>query len=75
MCDTAKKDYKLTPYDITVNTITQDNMFKGTIAICIIYAIFAAILMIAAFVSSNIYDLLFNLSNNNISFNIYLFFY
>jgi hypothetical protein len=60
MCDTAKKDYKLTPYDITVNTITQDNMFKGTIAICIIYAIFAAILMIAAFVSSNIYDLLFN---------------
>lgn len=60
MCDTAKKDYKLTPYDITVNTITQDKMFKGTITICIIYAVFAAILMIAAFISSNIHDLLFN---------------
>lgn len=60
MCDTAKKDYKLTPYDITVNTITQDKMFKGTIAICIIYAIFAVILMISAYLSSNIHDLLFN---------------
>lgn len=51
---------KLTDYEITMNIIKQENMFKGTIAICIIYAIFGFILLICAYSSENIRDLLFN---------------
>ena len=34
---------KLSDYDITVYNIKRNNMFKGTILMCIIYAIFAFI--------------------------------
>ena len=39
MCD-KKSDPVLTDYDITINSIHQENMFKGTISVCIVYAIF-----------------------------------
>ena len=50
----------LTDYDITINSIHQENMFKGTIAVCIVYAIFAFALIIAAYFFDNIRDLLFD---------------
>ena len=59
MCD-KKSDPVLTDYDITINSIHQENMFKGTITICIVYAIFAFILVCAAYFSDNIRELLFD---------------
>lgn len=55
-----KSDPVLTDYDITINSIHQENMFKGTIAICILYSGFAFILITAAYFSDNIRDLLFD---------------
>lgn len=59
MCD-KKSDPVLTDYDITINSIHQENMFKGTITVCIVYAIFAFILVCAAYFSDNIRELLFD---------------
>jgi hypothetical protein len=50
---------KISDYDITVYNIKRNNMFKGTVLMCIIYAIFAFILIISAYVSENIKTLLF----------------
>lgn len=50
----------LTDYDITINSIHRENMFKGTITVCIVYAIFAFILIAIAYFSDNIRDLLFD---------------
>lgn len=55
-----KSDPVLTEYDITINSIHQENMFKGTITVCIIYAVFAFILICAAYFSDNIRELLFD---------------
>lgn len=55
-----KSDPVLTEYDITINGIHQENMFKGTIAVCILYAVFAFILICAAYFSDNIRELLFD---------------
>jgi len=56
----AKDDKpKLSDYDITVYNIKRNNMFKGTILMCIIYAIFAFILIIAAYVSESLRTVLF----------------
>jgi len=55
-----KSDPVLTEYDITINGIHQENMFKGTIAVCILYAGFAFILICAAYFSDNIRELLFD---------------
>ena len=59
MCDKAN-DPILTDYDITINSIRQENMFKGTITVCIVYAVFAFILIIAAYFFDKIRDLLFD---------------
>jgi hypothetical protein len=59
MCDKAS-DPELTDYDITINSIHQENMFKGTITVCIVYAVFAFILIVAAYFSDNIRELLFD---------------
>ena len=59
MCD-KKSDPVLTDYDITINSIHQENMFKGTISVCIVYAIFAFILIAVAYFSDNIRELLFD---------------
>jgi len=59
MCDKTT-DPILTDYDITINSIHQDNMFKGTITVCIIYAVFAFILIGLAYVFDNIRELLFD---------------
>lgn len=59
MCDKTTAPV-LTDYDITVNSIQQDNMFKGTIMVCIIYAVFAFILIIFAYIFDNIRELLFD---------------
>jgi|694.fasta_scaffold00514_45 hypothetical protein len=59
MCDKTT-DPILTDYDITINAIHQDNMFKGTITVCIIYAVFAFILIGLAYVFDNIRELLFD---------------
>ena len=53
-----KKDI-ISNYDMTIYNIKRDNMFKGTILMCIIYAIFAFILIITAYISDNVKKLLF----------------
>jgi len=50
----------LTEYDNTMNTIKRENMFKGTIIICIVYAIFGFLLLLLSYFSDSIRDLLFN---------------
>jgi hypothetical protein len=59
MCD-KNTEPTLTDYDITMNSLHQDNMFKGTIVVCIIYAVFAFILIAAAYFVDNIRNLLFD---------------
>jgi hypothetical protein len=59
MCDKTTGPV-LTDYDITMNAIHQDNMFKGTITVCIIYAVFAFILIGLAYAFDNIRELLFD---------------
>lgn len=56
---TDKKNDNISNYDMTIYNIKRENMFKGTILMCIIYAIFAFILIISAYVSDNIKTLLF----------------
>ena len=56
---TDKKNDNISNYDMTIYNIKRENMFKGTILMCIIYAIFAFILIISAYVSENIKILLF----------------
>ena len=50
----------LSEYDKTMNTIKLENMFKGTILICIVYAIIGFILVLVAYLSESVRDLLFN---------------
>lgn len=54
-----KKKDGISNYDMTIYNIKRDNMFKGTILMCIIYAIFAFILIITAYISENVKTLLF----------------
>jgi hypothetical protein len=57
----AKEDkIKLTEYDITMNIIKQENMFKGTIIICIIYAIVGLLLVILSYFFDKIREFLFD---------------
>jgi hypothetical protein len=58
--DVKEKNKDLTEYDITMNTIKHENMFKGTILICIVYAILGFILVVLSYVSESARDLLFN---------------
>lgn len=60
MCDKSTTTPELSDYDITINAIHQDNMFKGTITVCIIYAVFALILIGLAYTFDNIRELLFD---------------
>lgn len=57
--DVKEQNKKLTEYDITINTIKQENMFKGTIIICIVYAIFGFILVLLSYFSESARDLIF----------------
>jgi hypothetical protein len=58
--DKEKLKNNLTEYDITMNTIKHENMFKGTIIICIVYAIFGFLLLLLSYFSESVRDLLFN---------------
>jgi len=58
--DVKEQNKNLTEYDITMNTIKHENMFKGTIVICIVYAIFGFILVLLSYLSESVRDLLFN---------------
>jgi hypothetical protein len=55
-----KNEIKLTEYDITMNIIKQENMFKGTIIICIIYAIVGLLLVILSYFFDKIREFLFD---------------
>lgn len=57
--DVKEQNKKLTAYDITMNTIKQENMFKGTIVICIVYALFGFLLVLLSYFSESVRDLLF----------------
>ncbi len=58
--DVKEQNKNLTEYDITINTIKHENMFKGTIIICIVYAIFGFIIVLLSYLSESVRDLLFN---------------
>ena len=58
--DVKEQNKKLTEYDITMNTIKHENMFKGTIIICIVYAIFGFVLVLLSYFSESARDLIFN---------------
>jgi hypothetical protein len=59
--DSDKNDKEvLSEYDKTINTIKLENMFKGTITICIVYAILGFILLLMSYLSESVRDLLFN---------------
>jgi hypothetical protein len=58
--DVKEQNKNLTEYDITINTIKHENMFKGTIVICIVYAIFGFIIVLLSYLSESVRDLLFN---------------
>ena len=55
-----KNEIKLTDYDITMNIIKQENMFKGTIIICIIYAVVGLLLVILSYFFDKIREFLFD---------------
>jgi len=50
---------KLSPYDWKVYNIKKEQMFKGTIAVCIIYGTIAAVLMICCYLFTEVRDILF----------------
>lgn len=60
MTDKNNENLKLNDYDITINSIRQDKLFKGTIAVCVVYGILAIIILIAAIISENIRNLIFS---------------
>jgi len=51
MCDKKNENLKLNDYDITINNMKQDSLFKGTIAICVGYGIIASIILLLAILS------------------------
>lgn len=51
MCDKKNENLKLNDYDITINNMRQDTLFKGTIAICVGYGILASIILLLAILS------------------------
>jgi hypothetical protein len=59
MSSTDSNTSNLTDYDWRVYNIKKERMFKGTIAVCAIYAIIAIILILSSYLFSNVRDILF----------------
>lgn len=59
MHDKINQNLYLNDYDITINSIRQDNLFKGTIAVCVVYGVVAIIILIATIISVNIRNIIF----------------
>jgi len=57
---TVENEETLTEYDLTVFKIKQEKVFWGTIAICIVFAVFALILFLASYLSDNVRYILLN---------------
>ena len=59
MSATDSNTSNLTDYDWKVYNLKLQKMFKGTIAVCIIYAVIAAILIALSYAFSSVRDILF----------------
>jgi len=59
MSSTDSNTSNLSAYDWKVYHIRKERMFKGTIAVCIIYGIIAATLMVCSYLFSEVRDMLF----------------
>ena len=59
MSATNSNTSNLTDYDWKVYNLKRQKMFKGTIAVCIIYAILASALIVLSYAFSSIRDILF----------------
>ena len=59
MSSTDSNTSNLTAYDWKVYNIKKERMFKGTIAVCIIYGVIAATLMVCSYLFSQVRDMLF----------------
>jgi hypothetical protein len=59
MATTDSNTSNLTENDWKVYNIKKEKMFKGTIAVCIIYAVIAAVLLILSYFVSNIREMVF----------------
>ena len=59
MSATDSNTSNLTDYDWKVYNLKKQKMFKGTIAVCIIYALIAGILIALSYVFSSVRDILF----------------
>lgn len=59
MSSTVSNTSNLTAYDWKVYNIKREQMFKGTIIVCIIYAALAFIFIALSYFLNNVRDLLF----------------
>jgi hypothetical protein len=55
----TEEDLKLTDYDMTIHEHRRERIFKGTIAICIIYALVALIILLSSYMFPTIKFVIF----------------
>lgn len=62
MCDKDDKCdlSKLTEYDKKINILKYNDMYYGTIFVCIVYGIFAIAILLGSFINSTVRDIFFN---------------
>jgi hypothetical protein len=54
------EDLKINDYDMTIYELRKEKIFKGTIAVCIVYAFIALLIIVSSYLSSTIKYVLFN---------------
>ena len=55
----TEQDLRLTDYDMTIYEHRKENIFKGTIAICIVYAFIALIILLSSYIFPTIKFVIF----------------
>ena len=55
----TEQDLRLTDYDMTIHEYRKERIFKGTIAICIVYALVALIILLSSYMSPTIKFVIF----------------
>jgi len=59
-CAINEKGEELTEYDMTIYNMKKEKIYKGTIAICVVYAILALILFLAAYFNEKVRYVILN---------------
>ena len=55
----TEQDLKITDYDITIYEHRKERIFKGTIAICILYAFIALLILLTSYMYPTIKFIIF----------------